>query len=326
MTHQHTNKTIKRFLTGLFSLIVLLPASAQFEAQVSQYMLNTPAYNPASIAENGMINATGQFRQQWLNMPGAPQTLYFTISTPFMKSEKASNGVGIKFLRDGIGAFVNQSGHLQYAYKRKLGKNTLSLGADLGFVGVSFIADSVRAELNSEYHERMLEDTAVPTTDETGMSLDLSLGAFYSTPKYYLGISYVHLNAPSVKINDDHTQFNVPGVIYATGGYDLSFSDPKWMLRSSALFKSDFVSWQGEVSSRLEYDEKFWAGLGYRYQDAVVVYAGINLLRGLLVGFSYDVPASKMIKATYGTPEVLISYSFAFDFGSKSKYKSIRIL
>lgn len=326
MVYQSINKKTRYFLTCLFYLIIVFSASAQFEAQTSQYMLNTPSYNPASIAEDDMINAAGQFRQQWLSMPGAPQTLYFTINTPFMKSEKTSSGIGIKFLRDGIGAFVNQSGHLQYAYKRKLGKNTLSLGADLGFVSVSFIADSVRSELNSEYHERILEDTAVPTTDETGMNLDLSLGAFYSTPKYYLGISYVHLNAPRIKLNDDRTQFNVQGVLYATGGYDHSLSDPKWMLRSSALFKSDFISWQGEVSSRLEYDGKFWGGIGYRYEDAVIVYAGINLLSGLLIGFSYDVPATKMIKATYGTPEVLISYSFAFDFGSKSKYKSIRIL
>ncbi len=316
----------KRSLVALLFSVCMIPFTfAQFDAQVSQYMFHMPAYNPASIGENGMINVTGQYRMQWMGMPGAPQTLHFTINAPLKSSEKVTNGLGIKFQRDGIGAFVNQTGHLQYAYKRKIGKNTLSLGADLGFVSVGFVHDSIRAEVNSEYHD-FLGDAAIPTADDTGSNLDLSLGAFYSAPKYYLGISYVHLNAPRIKLNDDRTQFNVNGALYATGGYDLSFREPKWVLRSSALFKSDFTSWQAEVSSRMEYDQKFWGGLSYRYQDAVVVFLGANLMSGLMIGFSYDAPASKMIKASWGSPEVLISYSFVFDLGNNSRYKSIRIL
>ena len=326
MTRFIENIRKKCLLVLLFSMFSVPVAFSQFEAQLSQYMFHMPTFNPASIAENGMINVTGQHRIQWAGIPGAPQTTYFSINTPLKISNKVTNGLGIKFLNDKIGAFSNQSAHLQYAFKRKFGNNTLSFGADIGFVSVSFISDSIRnAEINSDFHD-FLGDAVIPTADETGMNLDLSFGAFYSAQKYYLGISYVHLNAPRIKLNDERTQFNVKGVLYATGGYDLSFKDLKWKLRSSGLVKSDFVSWQAELSSRLEYDQRFWGGLSYRYQDAAVVFAGLNIMSGLTIGYAYDLPAGRHLGPSSGSHEVLISYSFVFDMGNNSRYKSIRIL
>lgn len=320
------NKKNKCLWAFVFLIMAACPVYAQFEAQLSQYMFHTPTFNPASIAEDGMINVSGQHRMQWIGIPGAPQTTYFTINAPFSTRAKSTQGVGIKFLNDKIGAFSNQSAHLQYAYKRKFGDKTLSLGADIGFVSVSFIHDSIKnAEVNSEFHN-FIGDAVLPDKDDTGMNLDLSFGAFYSTPKYYLGISYVHLNAPRIKLNDDKTPFNVKGILYATGGYDLYFKNPKWALRSSTLIKSDFVSWQAELSSRLEYDQRFWGGLSYRFQDAVVVFAGLNVMNGLVVGYGYDLPTGKILGPSLGSHEIFLSYSFAFDFGKKSRYKSIRIL
>ncbi len=313
-------------LLFLLMLFVSRPAAAQFEAQLSQYMFNIPAYNPASLAENRMINVNGQHRIQWVGMPGAPQTTYFTINTPLGSDKKTRHGVGIKFLNDNIGAFSNQSAHGQYAFKRKIGKGMASFGLDVGFVSVSFIADSIRNDqINSEFHD-FLGDTAIPTADDTGMSLDLSGGLFYSAPKYYLGLSYVHLNTPAIRLNEDRTEFNVRGVLYFTGGYDYVFKDNKWKLRSNTLVKSDFVSWQAELSGRLEYDSRFWGGLSYRFQDAAVVFAGIDVLNGMRVGYSYDLPTGRMIRASSGSHEIFISYSFLFDRGNKNQFKSIRIL
>jgi len=98
-------------------------------------------------------------------------------------------------------------------------------------------------------------------------------------------------------------------------------------LKSSTLFKSDFISWQLDLSSRLEYDKKYWGGLSYRFQDAVVVFAGLNLSNGLSIGYSYDLPTSALITTTSGSHEICLSYSFMLDTGkNKNKYKSIRIL
>ncbi len=318
----------KEWLVSLLFFFFAMSAYSQFDAQLSQYMFNQASFNPAAIGENGMVNVTGQHRIQWVGMPGAPQTTYFTINAPFKQGEKLNHGLGIKFLNDKIGAFSNQSAYFQYAYKRKVGKGVLSLGTDLGFVSVSFIADSVKnTNINSEFHD-FLGDTAIPSTDEVGMNADFSAGAFYSIPsKFHLGISYLHLNTPKILMNDDKTEFNVKSLLMFTGGYDLKLKDPKWMIRSNTLLKSDFLSLQADISSRVEFDKRFWGGISYRIQDAAVVFAGISLLNGLNIGYAYDLPTSQMIRASSGSHEVLISYSFLFDANNnKNKYKSIRIL
>ncbi len=324
---QKENIRIK--IVSIVLLIVLCNASvsAQFEAQLSQYMFHINTFNPSAIAENGLMNLAGQHRIQWVGMPGAPQTTYFTANAPLFNKKKSVSGVGVKFLNDKIGAFSNQAAHLQYAYKRKFGKHKLSIGADLGFVSVSFIADSIKnASVNSEFHDFM-GDEAIPQSNETGMNLDLSLGLFYSHPKYYFGLSFVHLNNPIIKMNDEKTKFKVRGIGYATGGYNFKLPFDKMILKSSALFKTDYVTWQAEVSSIVEYDEKYWGGLSYRYQDAVVIFTGLNIMNGLTIGYAYDIPAGKMITASSGSHELILKYSFLLDFGNnKNRYKSIRFL
>ncbi len=322
-------KDIIRILcTSILLFVCKISLLAQLESQFSQYMFHMNTFNPATIAENGLMNVAGQHRIQWVGMPGAPQVTYFTVNTPLFNKKKSLQGVGLKFLNNKIGAFSNQTAHIQYNYKRKIGKEKkLSIGADIGFVSVSFIADSIKnANVNSEFHDFM-GDEAIPQSDETGMNLDLSLGAFYSTPKYYLGISYVHLNSPTISMNDDKTKFGIKGVMYGVGGYNFKLPYPKTILKSSALFKTDYITWQSEISSRVEYDKRFWAGLSYRYQDAMVIFAGLNVINGLTIGYAYDFPIGKMLKASSGSHELLLKYSFLIDFGkNNSVYKSIRFL
>lgn len=326
MTIPYENKKMKRIVVLLFSFACIIPAFSQFEAQISQYMFHPATYNPAAIGEGGMINVTGQHKIQWIGMPGAPQTTFFTLNAPFKMGKTISHGIGIKFLNDKIGAFTNQSADLQYAFKKNIGNGVLSFGADLGFVSVGFIADSVKkTDLVSEYHD-FAGDMTIPTANESGMGLDLSVGAFYSAPKYYAGISYVHLNNPTVKLGDK-SMFNVRGIMYVTGGYDVAIANPKLLLRSSTLLKSDFTTWQAELSTRLEYDKRFWGGMSYRYQDAVIVLAGLSISSGISLGYAYELPTGKMLTVSSGSHELFLSYSFAFDMSkNKNRYKSIRIL
>ena len=171
MTNPFENRKTKRIVLLIFSMACTLPAFSQFEAQLSQYMFHPATYNPAAIAEGGMINVTGQHKIQWLGMPGAPQTTFFTINAPFRGSKTVTHGLGIRFLNDKIGAFTNQSAGLQYSFKKNIGKGVLSMGADLGFVSVGFIADSVKkSDINSEYHD-FSGDMTIPTADENGMNL-----------------------------------------------------------------------------------------------------------------------------------------------------------
>jgi len=317
----------------VFSILLLLISTgsvfSQFDAQLSQYMFHMSSFNPATVGEGDMIHATLQDRQQWLGFPNAGKTFLASINSP-LKIGNSNNGIGLIFLKDQVGQFINQSFHLQYAYKKKLGSGVLSVGADLGFVSLGFNnGDSIQDPRHvipiGDYHQ-ISDDPEIPKSSVVGTSFDMNIGALYSTKNFYAGLSYSHLNSPTVAWGDK-SEFKQYGSLYLTGGYNFVLADPKYIIKPSTLFKTDFSSWQIDLTARLEYNNKYWGGITYRFQDAVVILAGINISGGLSVGCSYDVPTSQIITVSPGSLEFLVMYDLQYVFGKRnSKYKSIRIL
>jgi type IX secretion system PorP/SprF family membrane protein len=208
-----------------------------------------------------------------------------------------------------------------------LGKGKLNVGTGLGFVSVGFSGDSIsKYPINiGDYHD-LLSDPALPTTAVNGMQFDMGLGAWYRAEKWYAGVSYRHLNNPTVDW-DGKYKFTQTGGMYVTGGYDFDIPDKKVVLTPSALWKTDFAGWAIDLSARAEYDGKFWGGLSYRVVDAIVIFGGLNIMNGLSVGYSVDISTNKLITANYGSHELMLMYSFAYVFEKKkNKYKSIRFL
>ncbi|MEI6751708.1 MAG: type IX secretion system membrane protein PorP/SprF [Paludibacter sp.] len=306
-------------------LICIGSVVAQFDAQMSQYMFHISSFNPAAVGEGDMIQIAGQHRLQWIGMPNGGQTTFFSINSP-LKLEGIKQGVGLNFLNDKAGQFTNQSLHLQYAYKKKLGAGVLSAGIELGYVSLGFHGDSVHTISLGEYHNDISSDPEIPKSAVVGMSFDMSLGAFYSTPTYYAGISYLHLNNPTVEWGDK-SKFQLTGSMFFTGGYNWAVPDTKFIFKPSTLIRTDFSSLVWDLTARAEYDSKYWGGLTYRMDAAIVILAGINIADGLSIGYSYDLPTTQILSVSSGSHEFLVTYSFEYVFGSRSnKYKSIRIL
>ncbi len=319
------NPMKKVVLSLLLLLICIGSAYSQFNAQLSQYMFHNASFNPAAVGEDEMIQITGQHRIQWLGIPNAGRTTVFSINSPF-KLQKTNHGAGFIFVNEKKGQFTNQTAHLQYAYKKHLNEGVLSIGTNIGFVSLGFNGgDSIHQISIGDYHD-IAGDPEIPKTGVAGISFDLGLGVFYSTPTLYAGISYLHLNNPVVRWGD-LTEFKQNSSFFITGGYNWTLPDTKYVFKPSTLFKTDFSTLQLDVTARMEYDNKYWGGLSYRIQDAVVFLAGINISEGFSLGYSYDLPTSKIITVSSGSHEIILLYSFEYVLGKRtSKYKSIRIL
>lgn len=316
----------KKILLILFSVVCIRSVFSQFNAQYSQYMLNLSTINPAAAGESGMIEVAGQHRLQWIGMPNGGRITNFSINSPF-KTGTTNHAVGLNFYNDRVGLFVNQGIHLMYAYKIKLGKGVLSAGTDIGFLSIGFSGDSVQSHgvTLGEYHD-ITADGDIPQTSVSGISFDIGLGAWYTIGKTWAGLSYKHLNNPKVNWGET-TQFQQNGIMYLTAGTGYSWPESKFELKPSMLIKSNFSTFQFDVSGILEYDQKYWGGLTYRLEDAVVILAGINIAGGLSAGYSYDLPTSRIIIGSSGSHEILLRYNFAYVFGKRnSRYKSIRML
>lgn len=324
----------RHFILIVFFLsISILNSMAQMGPQFSQYMEVPTTTNPAAVAEEEMVSVFGVFRKQWAGFRGGPQNVYFSMSTPF-KAGSTNHGAGLVFSSDEKDLFKNQSVLLQYSYKTRLWSGKLSLGLGVGFINHTFDKEKVdftggKKSLLSgdEFHKENDPFVSAFTAENGGSDVlfDVSFGCLYTGDKYYIGLSALHLNSGTIDLGNESYYMYVPRSFFLTGGYNFPTSNPLVTLTPSALLKTDFCSWQAEVSGLLEYSKRVRGGISYRFGDAFVFIFGMDVISGLRVGYSYDLPTSKLIRSG-GSHEVYLRYSFRPQFSKKNKYKSDRIL
>ena len=283
----------------MLGLLAVMTASAQFDPQMGQYMYLQAAYNPAAVGEGDLMKVAGMHRMQYVDITNAPMSTWFSFSSPFVIG-KTSHGAGVRFLNDRYGLFTTQSLYAQYAYRQKLGKGYLSAGLDLGFVNVGFKGDSVNlSKMGDDYHET--NDEAIPTGSKSGMKFDMGIGVYYCTPVWWVGLSYSHL--------------------FRLKNYK------EWVLTPSAMVMSDFKSWDVNLTLMCDYKDRYRWGLGYRILGSVNILLGIDIISGLQLGYSCELPTNKLLLESYGSHEIYLAYGFDILKPKRTnKYKSIRYL
>ncbi len=323
-------KSRRYIINAVCAFYFLIPCISfgQQEAQFSQYMFNHLGFNPGVAGTNEAICAFGLYRQQWLgfeDMEGnnvAPETYTITLDAPvrFLKG-----GVGLAVTSDKLGYEGNTMVKLGYAYHLNVGNGIMGLG------------------LMASFNDKSLDFSKLKPVDddpilaqlgkESDMLIDASLGVFYRVPdQYYVGISSTQLLQSRGKVlgKTDGKEFRMQlkRHYYLTGGYEFTLpGNPAFTITPSALFKSDGASFQMDLSAILNYKERFWGGLSYRFQDAVVVILGVQY-KNIRIGYSYDVTTSS-IGGTYssGSHEVMAGYCFKLEVEKlRQSYKNTRFL
>lgn len=288
--------------------------------------------NAGAVAQNDMMNLLGAYRLQWAGFSDAPVDMFFSVNTPLSISG-TKHGVGLVFSSENIGLFKDQSVLLQYSYKMKLWKGVVGLGLNVGFLsqtfdfsGVDFTGNGGSPIEGDEYHKN--DDpysSSGEGADDNALTFDAGVGAYYSDDEMFVGLSVAHLNSGTTNFGKDSAEMYVPRVFYLTGGYNIPQSNAFYTLKPSTQIRSDFSDFQMDLTCVLEYDKRIRGGLTYRLGDAFVFLVGMDLFSGLRLGYSYDLPVSKMI-VSGGSHEIYLRYSFKPEFSKKNKYKSDRIL
>ena len=307
--------------------MAVMTARAQFDPQMGQYMYMQSAYNPAAVGEGDLMKVAGMHRMQYISISNAPMSTWFTFASPFVIG-KTRHGAGVRFLNDRFGLFTTQAFYGQYAYRQKIGKGYLSVGVDLGFVNVGFKGDSVNLkDLEDEYHTDGANDEAIPTGSKSGMKFDMGVGIYYCTPIWWVGASYSHVTRPVVDW-DEKSEVKMIGTLYMTGGYHFRLKDYReWVLTPSVMVMTDFVSWDVNLTLMCDYKDRYRWGLGYRIDGSVNILLGVDIISGLQLGYSCELPTNKLLVESYGSHELFLAYGFDILKPKRTnKYKSIRYL
>jgi type IX secretion system PorP/SprF family membrane protein len=197
----------------------------------------------------------------------------------------------------------------------------------LGFINVGFKGDSVNLDQLSESDYFDANDPVIPKASKSGMSFDMGLGLYYTTGVWWIGASYSHLTQPRVEW-DEFSEIKVRGTFFAAGGYNHRFKYHKeWQLKSSLMLMTDFASWDINATLLCEYKDRYRWGLGYRIAGSVNILLGVDIISGLTLGYTCELPHNKLLLESYGTHEIYLAYGFNILKPKRTnKYKSVRFL
>ncbi|HAM98906.1 MAG TPA: hypothetical protein DCQ26_09890 [Marinilabiliales bacterium] len=317
----------KKLVTCIILLLVFGDIFSQNANYSSLPMFDLMYYNPGYAGDGNEIEAKGLFREQWMKFPGRPRTQTFSIDAPF-KLFNHQHGAGLTFLLDNIGNFSNTYVNLSYAYRRSLAQGDLGIGASLNMLSHKFESDW-RATGD------VAGDVSIPQNkDDRPFALDVNLGVFYRADNLYLSVSTMNVMQSRIKYTNStnnetasSTETFIGRQFFISTGYDYQLANPMFSVQPSAFIASDISSTQFSLSGILTYNQRFFGGLGYKKNDAVIVIAGIDLPSGIEVAVSYDVNTSRIIKSSAGSFEFMVGYSFSLDIDKDSrKFKSVRFL
>jgi type IX secretion system PorP/SprF family membrane protein len=303
---------MKKILT-IALLLGVYSALAQQKILVSQYMLNQYLVNPAVAGTEDFFELTSGYRMQWAGLEGAPRTFYLTAHGPlgkapahynYKKKKKFHHGIGVYVAADKTGLLSRTLGYVTYAYNMPLTKKIRwSNGLNLGFQqhridGSKVIMDSY--------------DASLPGTDINKLVPDVSLGSWLYSQDFYVGlaINQVLRNRLDYAVNEIQEIGRLNYHYFLTGGIRVPFyyDELEWVPSAMIRYVQPApVSF--DINNKVTYKKLVWAGISYRYQDAVAALVGVTLFKSLSIGYSYDLSVSKLAPYHNNSHEFVVGYS-----------------
>ncbi|MDE6206338.1 MAG: type IX secretion system membrane protein PorP/SprF [Muribaculaceae bacterium] len=327
---------MRRILTILLVLSAVLTAAAQNDLNITQYYAAPTLFNPGATGNTDELRIRGGARLQWLGVDHAPQAFLGAADMPFKIGSKRI-GAGVVIRQQSEGLYHNFSLGAQGSYKfRKFG-GIWSVGIQVGFYDQSFKGSEVYLPDGDDYHQGT--DDAIPTQDIHGTAVDFGAGIWYEHPKFYAGLSATHLTSPKVTMNSESAsggsetsgerrfEFQADRILYFTAGSNIPIKNTLFEIMPSVLVKTSFTFTTAELMARVRYRKFLSAGIGYRWDDAIVATIAAEV-KNFFIGYSYDYSTGVIGRVGAGTHELFAGYSLKLNLGDKNRHrhKSVRIM
>ncbi len=295
------NRFSRVYLFVFISMLWAAKSFAQQDAQYSHYMFNGYVFNPALAGSKESLSALGLFRTQFVGVEGGPQTQTISAHMPI---QTISSGVGLHIVNDKIGAGNNSLSFMaSYAYKYQLANGQLSAGIALGFIQ--------RTLDGSKLISNTPGDPSIPTGTLTAVKPDINLGFLYNTELYYVGLSATHLNMADMAF-DGVASSAYKNVIHTNliAGYNWNIN-PSLDVKPSVLLKYS-TAFSFDVSAMAFLNQRYWGGVSYRLNDAIIGIVGLNITPQIKFSYAYDYTLSNLNESSNGSHEVILGYDVVF--------------
>jgi len=281
---------------GIFLVSTL--AKAQQDPQFTHYMYNMSIINPGYATDSeGVINAGGLYRTQWVGVVGAPKTATVFVHAPVAKRIE----LGLSVVSDVIGDVVHENNiYADAAYVIPVSPtNKLSFGLKAGVT--LFDADFGGFQYTDATPDEAFSKNINKTFPNIGA------GAFYFSDHYYIGLSAPNLL--TTKHLETKNGIKATGVeeihYFFTGGYVFDLS-PNTKFKPAFMTKAvSGAPLSMDLTANFLFDNQFELGAGYRVSDAVSGLVAFSITPNLRIGYSYDYTLSNLGNFNSGSHEII---------------------
>ena len=281
--------------------------NAQQLPQVTQYMINNYAVNPAVSAMHDYYQVKMTVRNQWIGITDAPRTTMLSVY-----GKKSKNvGLGGLVFNDKAGPTSRIGGSASYTYSFAITKAVkMSFALSGGFTQFKLTKSGMNYEDKS--------DPLMKGGDVARTTPDATFGFNIFADKWYFGAAIPQLLAMNLSLIDDdvtsqddnYSEGSLARHFYVLGAYKHDFN-PFWSTEPSLLLKTvGAAPLQADFGIKTTYDDKFWLGMGYRNNGEMSALLGYSIHERYSIGYSYDILSSDMSAYSGGSHEFMIGIRF----------------
>ena len=271
--------------------------------QLTQFMINDYAINPAIAGMNDYYQIKTSIRNQWVGIEDAPKTTLLSI---YGKSNDRV-GLGGLVFNDQVGPTSRAGANLTYAYHINLSQRIkLSLALSGGFT--QFKIDKENWNVSNP------DDPLLSGGEIVNLVPDATFGFnIYSEDNWYLGASVPQLLNSELILTDDNDNVtldaNLARHINVMGLYNMKINH-YWDIQPSILFKSVLEQSQLDIGMKTIYNDNLWIGMDYRNNGDISALLGFYIQDRYIVGYSYDIPNPEISSYTSGSHEFMFGITF----------------
>ena len=292
----------------VISSILFLSLAGGVQAQ-QMWMYNAHQFNIFDVnhAFAGQYDDASfalRYRNQWLNIKGAPRTAMLSMHAPLGESI----GGGMQVRQESIGLHNWTFIKLVIAYHVEINKSRLAFALVPGFAGAKF--DSGGA------YTVTAEQTNFAPQGSWALNADFSV--LYWSERILAGIQVSNLNTP------DLSYISVAGVLSRHVDAFVAYTYPIDRHAIKPVLSTRFIpggKLSFDASAQFFWREQIWVGAGWRSGNSIFGLMELELGKGLRAGYTFDFFSDQRLPSSRGSHEIFLAINFAL---SKSSTQSIR--
>jgi type IX secretion system PorP/SprF family membrane protein len=296
---------------ALFVLLTVTTMKTQGQQYpvFSQYYFNELVINPAFAGSHIQLSMNATYRNQWVNFPGAPQTVSFSAHSSFMQGRV---GAGLLVNNDRIGSYNNQNIYGFYAYRIRLVRGTLSAGLQAG--GNILQADYSNLDL--------VDVTDASFTAVNAFKPNFGAGLYYNEKDFFIGFSVPFLLNNGVSSNFENTVANIKearyyflrgGAIFSLNAQESVKFNPSVLVRAQ-----EGQPLSMDLNAGFVFFDAMSVGVSWRSGDALMSFVDFKLSEKFHFAYSYDLTSSGLNAFSNGSHEFMLNYRAKVSKGHRS--------